>query len=255
MHARQPPPPPLPHPTHTPGQDRTQRSTAQPPLPHPPPNHHSPVQPSPAQPRMAPNAAAPQRREGGGWRDELRPTGTDDVQCRAAGSPGGSRAGQSRTGTWLPWCRRWPCRCWLARQVKCGLFLSPLPHGFCVGGEEKEGEDAGTVWAGAPLAAVRARGLAHGRAAEQDQCSLPVPGLHPRHLFGQEEEEEEEEEEGAQILLSSFPRGSHLKSGRFSTSSSPCCLCLMHHLAVLFGVMVLLEVYWYRFLLLLRFRI
>ena len=34
--------------------------------------------------RASERSRPPQRREGGGWREVLRPTGTDDVQCRAA---------------------------------------------------------------------------------------------------------------------------------------------------------------------------
>ena len=34
----------------------------------------------------------PQCREGGGWRGVLRPTGTDDVQCRATRRPDGAGA-------------------------------------------------------------------------------------------------------------------------------------------------------------------
>ena len=35
-------------------------------------------------PHGAERSRPPQRRAGGGWREVLRPTGTDDIQCRAA---------------------------------------------------------------------------------------------------------------------------------------------------------------------------
>ena len=61
--------------------------------------------------------------------------------------------GQSRTGTWLPRCRRWPCRCWPARQVKswtpprcaslrrCGTRRSRGPRDARVGQQADEEEE------------------------------------------------------------------------------------------------------------------
>ena len=83
----------------------------------------------------------PQRREGGSWREELRPTGTDDVQCGATRRPDGARAAggrQSWSVTWLPLCRCWPCRFWRARQVRQSTLHFLLPRSLADKEEEEE---------------------------------------------------------------------------------------------------------------------
>ena len=150
---------------------------------------------------MAPRAAErahgtersrpPPRREGGGWREELRPTGTDDVQCRAARRPDGAgTAGRAVTVVYV--------------AAPVPLLAVPL-----LAGAAGEAVDHPLL----PPRAVTCREEGGGRAEEGGVRAGEgvAPGVlcaRSGALWVKEEEEKEKEEEDSQNLFLLWPRSS-----------------------------------------------
>ena len=182
----------------------------------------------------------PQRREGGGWREVLRSTGTDVVQCRAAGCPEGSRAAGGSHGR-LRGCPGAVAGCAAVGQHgrrgrgQRGPLLPP--SAVTCRAEEGGGGRVGSCEAAASLAAPRATAFTHGRAAEPD------PGLQRGDQEDKEIEKEEEEKTSSGSSsslwssLCSTATSSSSPSLRFSSSATfgySCCAaetgshCFLH---------------------------
>ena len=109
--------------------------------------------------------------------------------------------GQSRSVTWLPRCRRWPCRCWPARQAKPwtaprGPHHPPVPpqsrhqdaEALGGGGEEEERGAGGGAGGGAGEGAERGEVT-----GSPPRCTLLFLGSGEEGGEADEEKEEKEE--------------------------------------------------------------